>query len=203
MIGSLRGVPAALSPERVLLEVGGVGYAVQIPLSTFFELERAGAGGAVRLFVHTHVREDQITLFGFWTEQELAIFEKLITVSGIGPRLAQVVLSGMPPADLLAALAGGDARRLTAIPGIGRKTAERMVLELRDRVQEMALAFPSPAASAATAASALEDDLLAALVNLGYKESLAQRAVAETRKELPEAPFPDLLRATLKRLARL
>lgn len=203
MIGSLRGLPVALSPERVLLEVGGVGYAVQIPLSTFYELERAGAGEALRLFVHTHVREDQITLFGFWTEQELAIFEKLIAVSGIGPRLAQVVLSGMPPAELLAALAGGDVRRLTAIPGVGRKTAERMVLELRDRVQELALAFPSPAASAATAASALEDDLLAALVNLGYKESLAQRAVAEIRKELPEAPFADLLRATLKRLARL
>ena len=92
MIGSLRGLPAALAPERVLLDVGGVGYAVQIPLSTFFELERAPAGEPVRLFVHTHIREDQITLFGFWTEQELAIFERLIGVSGIGPRLAQVVL---------------------------------------------------------------------------------------------------------------
>ncbi len=200
MIGSLRGLPAALAPERVLLDVGGVGYAVQIPLSTFFELERAPAGEPVRLFVHTHVREDQITLFGFWTEQELAIFERLIGVSGIGPRLAQVVLSGIPPAELVAALAAGDVRRLTTIPGVGRKTAERMIVELRDRMRELALTLPAPATPPA---AGLDDDLLAALVHLGYKESAAQRAVAETRKELPEAPFPDLLRAALKRLARL
>ncbi|HNZ96466.1 MAG: Holliday junction ATP-dependent DNA helicase RuvA [Acidobacteria bacterium ADurb.Bin051] len=200
MIGSLRGLPAALAPERVLLDVGGVGYAVQIPLSTFFELERAPAGEPVRLFVHTHVREDQITLFGFWTEQELAIFERLIGVSGIGPRLAQVVLSGIPPAELVAALAAGDVRRLTTIPGVGRKTAERMIVELRDRMRELALTLPAPATPPA---AGLDDDLLAALVHLGYKESAAQRAVAEIRKELPEAPFPDLLRAALKRLARL
>ena len=200
MIGSLRGLPAALAPERVLLDVGGVGYAVQIPLSTFFELERAPAGEPVRLFVHTHVREDQITLFGFWTEQELAIFERLIGVSGIGPRLAQVVLSGIPPAALVAALAAGDVRRLTTIPGVGRKTAERTIVELRDRMRELALTLPAPATPPA---AGLDDDLLAALVHLGYKESAAQRAVAEIRKELPEAPFPDLLRAALKRLARL
>lgn len=200
MIGSLRGLPAALAPERLLLDVGGVGYAVQIPLSTFFELERAPAGEPVRLFVHTHVREDQITLFGFWTEQELAIFERLIGVSGIGPRLAQVVLSGIPPAELVAALAAGDVRRLTTIPGVGRKTAERMIVELRDRMRELALTLPAPATPPA---AGLDDDLLAALVHLGYKESAAQRAVAEIRKELPEAPFPDLLRAALKRLARL
>lgn len=200
MIGSLRGLPAALAPERLLLDVGGVGYAVQIPLSTFFELERAPAGEPVRLFVHTHVREDQITLFGFWTEQELAIFERLIGVSGIGPRLAQVVLSGIPPAELVAALAAGDVRRLTTIPGVGRKTAERMIVELRDRMRELALTLPAPATPPA---AGLDDDLLAALVHLGYKESAAQRAVTETRKELPEAPFPDLLRAALKRLARL
>ncbi|HPA96267.1 MAG: Holliday junction branch migration protein RuvA [Acidobacteria bacterium] len=200
MIGSLRGLPAALAPERVLLDVGGVGYAVQIPLSTFFELERAPAGEPVRLFVHTHVREDQITLFGFWTEQELAIFERLIGVSGIGPRLAQVVLSGIPPAELVAALAAGDVRRLTTIPGVGRKTAERMIVELRDRMRELELTLPAPATPPA---AGLDDDLLAALVHLGYKESAAQRAVTETRKELPEAPFPDLLRAALKRLARL
>ncbi|HRS36458.1 MAG TPA: Holliday junction branch migration protein RuvA, partial [Thermoanaerobaculia bacterium] len=187
MIGSLRGLPAALAPERVLLDVGGVGYAVQIPLSTFFELERAPAGEPVRLFVHTHVREDQITLFGFWTEQELAIFERLIGVSGIGPRLAQVVLSGIPPAELVAALAAGDVRRLTTIPGVGRKTAERMIVELRDRMRELELTLPAPATPPA---AGLDDDLLAALVHLGYKESAAQRAVTETRKELPEAPFP-------------
>ncbi|HQN38412.1 MAG TPA: Holliday junction branch migration protein RuvA, partial [Thermoanaerobaculia bacterium] len=167
MIGSLRGLPAALAPERVLLDVGGVGYAVQIPLSTFFELERAPAGEPVRLFVHTHVREDQITLFGFWTEQELAIFERLIGVSGIGPRLAQVVLSGIPPAELVAALAAGDVRRLTTIPGVGRKTAERMIVELRDRMRELELTLPAPATPPA---AGLDDDLLAALVHLGYKE---------------------------------
>jgi holliday junction DNA helicase RuvA len=196
MIGLLTGVPLRVSPERVLLDVAGVGYAVQIPLSTFYEIEKVPKGSAVRLFVHTHVREDQLALFGFWTEQELEIFEKLIAVSGIGPRLAQVVLSGMAPGDLLAALAQGDVRRLTAIPGVGKKTAERMVVELRDRVQALAAALPAKGAPD-------EDDLLSALVNLGYKEPLAQRALAETRKEHPDAAFHDLLRFALKRLSRV
>ena len=195
MIGMLTGVPLRIAPERLLLDVGGVGYAVQIPLSTFYEIEKAAPGSSIRLFVHTHVREDQLALFGFWTEQELEIFEKLLAVSGIGPRLAQVVLSGMAPADLLGALAAGDVRRLTAIPGVGKKTAERMVVELRDRVQALAAAMPSKSAPD-------EDDLLSALVNLGYKEAVAQRALADTRKEHPEAAFHDLLRFALKRLSR-
>lgn len=196
MIGLLTGIPLRVSPERVLLDVAGVGYALQIPLSTFYEIEKIPKGSTVRLFVHTHVREDQLALFGFWSEQELEIFEKLIAVSGIGPRLAQVVLSGMAPGDLLAALAQGDVRRLTAIPGVGKKTAERMVVELRDRVQALAAAIPAKSAPD-------EDDLLSALVNLGYKEPLAQRALAETRKEHPDAAFHDLLRFALKRLSRV
>jgi len=204
VIGLLSGALLAISPERVLVDVGGVGYEVAIPLSTFYELERAaaaGAGGKVRLFVHTHVREDQLALYGFATEQEKAIFERLIQVSGIGPRLAQVVLSGMAPEDLIAALAGSDLARLTRIPGVGKKTAERMVVELRDKVA--ALARELPAATAAAAGGGSDEELIAALVNLGYKPAQAQAAVGEARKAAPQAAFHELLRLALRRLARV
>ncbi len=199
MIGYLHGTVLRASPERVLLDVHGVGYEVHVPLSTYYEIERAGAlagGAAVGLFVHTHLRDDGIALFGFWSEREKQLFEKLIGISGIGPRLARVVLSGLPADDLLAALAAGDLARLSSIPGIGRKTAERMVLELKDKVREMAAEIsgrPAPA----------DQDVVSALVNLGYKPASAERAVAEARRDRPEAPFQDLLRASLTRLARL
>jgi Holliday junction DNA helicase RuvA len=198
MIGYLHGTVLRASPERVLLEVHGVGYEVHIPLSTYYEIERAGAlaGGAVGLYVHTHLREDGIALFGFWSEREKQLFEKLIAISGIGPRLARVVLSGLPADDLLAALAAGDLTRLSSIPGIGKKTAERMVLELKDKVREMAAEISGRPAVA-------DRDVVSALVNLGYKPAPAERAVAEARRERPEAPFQDLLRASLSRLARL
>ncbi len=204
MIGLLSGTLVAITPERALVDVGGVGYEVAIPLSTFYELERAqaaGAGGKVRLFVHTHVREDQLSLYGFATEQEKAIFERLIEVSGIGPRLAQVVLSGMAPEDLIAALAASDLARLTRIPGVGKKTAERMVVELRDKVA--ALARELPAATAAAAGGGSDEELVAALVNLGYKPAQAQAAVGEARKATPQAAFHELLRLALRRLARV
>ncbi len=187
-----------MSPDRVLLEVGGVGYEVHIPLSTYYELERNG-GGEIALHVHTHVREDAIELFGFSTEREKRLFERLISVSGIGPRLARVILSGMVPADLVAALASGDVARLSTIPGIGRKTAERLVVELRDKMQELAAELPE----AARASSAEDRDLVAALVNLGYREKQAEEAVTRAREDHPEAVFQDLLRASLKRLARV
>lgn len=204
MIGLLSGTLLAITPERALVDVGGVGYEVAIPLSTFYELERAqaaGAGEKVRLFIHTHVREDQLALYGFATEREKTLFERLIQVSGIGPRLAQVVLSGMAPEDLIAALAASDVARLTRIPGVGKKTAERMVVELRDKVA--ALARELPAAAAVSAGGGSDDELVAALVNLGYKPSQAQTAVGDARKAAPQAAFHELLRLALRRLARV
>jgi Holliday junction DNA helicase RuvA len=199
VIGSLEGRLVEVAPERVLLEVGGVGYQVAISLTTFYEIERAGADRPVRLLVHTHVREDQLALYGFATAREKEIFERLIAVSGIGPRLAQVVLSGMPPDDLVAALAASDLARLTRIPGVGKKTAERMIVELRDQVAALARELPAgPGVPAAT-----DDDLVAALVNLGYRGAQAQGAVTEARKGAPQAAFHELLRAALRRLSRV
>lgn len=198
MIGYLKGTLLQCTPERALLDVQGVGYAVSIPLSTFYEIEKVGSESAVGLFVHTHVREDAIELFGFWNEKEKLLFEKLILVSGIGPKLARVILSGMPSEQLLAALAAGDTARLATIPGIGKKTAERMVVDLRDKVQALAEEMEEPLLVDET-----ESDLVQALVNLGYKESLALRAVSQARDESPEAPFHELLRRSLQRLARV
>ena len=195
MIGYLQGVPLRSSPETVLLDVHGVGYELQVPLSTFYEIERRGGKESIGLFVHTHVREDSLELFGFWTEREKLLFEKLISVSGIGPRLARVTLSGMSAEELLAAIAGGDVQRLVSIPGIGKKTAERLVLELRDKVQALASDLP------AVVRVSVDDDLVAALVNLGYKQAHAERAVAAVHQENPEGAFHDLLRASLGRLS--
>lgn len=197
MIGYLKGRLLRATPEQVVIEAGGVGYAVAVSLATFSDLERRGAG-EVELFVHTHVREDQLALFGFATEREKELFERLITVSGIGPRLAQVVLSGLSTDDLLQAIAAGDVARLTRIPGVGKKTAERMVVELRDALQALAREV-APRAAAATS----DDDLVAALVHLGYKSSQAERAVAEARREAPEADFHHLLPLALRRLSRV
>jgi Holliday junction DNA helicase RuvA len=196
VIGYLQGTVLRSTPERVLVDVQGVGYEVHVPLSTYYEIERAGPGGAVRLFIHTHMREDGIALFGFWSEREKLLFEKLIAVSGIGPRLARVVLSGMAADDLLTALAAGDLVRLTSIPGIGRKTAERMVLELREKMRELAAELPGRAAPAG-------EEVVSALINLGYKPAQAERAVADARREQPEAAFQALLRLSLNRLSRI
>jgi Holliday junction DNA helicase RuvA len=198
MIGYLQGTLLRADPERLLLDVHGVGYEVNVPLSTWYEIEKR-RDEPVRLFIHTHLREDGIALFGFWTEREKALFEKLIGVNGIGPRLARVILSGMPPDDLLGAIARGDLGRLATIPGVGKKTAERMVLELREKMRELAAGLPEEAAAAAVPA---DQDVVSALVNLGYKASLAERAVAEVRRERPDAAFNDLLRASLNRLSR-
>lgn len=194
MIGYLQGALLSSTPETILLDVNGVGYEVHVSLSTLQEIERH-AGERVRLFIHTHLREDEIALFGFWTEREKQLFLYLVSVSGIGPRLARAVLSGMPPDDLIAALAAGDLGRLSSISGIGKKTAERMVLELREKVRGMAVSLPDRVAPA-------DQDVVSALVNLGYKASQAERAVAEVRREKPEAPFNDLLRASLNKLSR-
>ncbi|HEV7786309.1 MAG TPA: Holliday junction branch migration protein RuvA [Thermoanaerobaculia bacterium] len=197
MIGFLHGQLLKASPERLLLDVQGVGYEVNIPLSTWYEVEKR-RDEPVRLFIHTHMREDGIALFGFWTEREKLLFERLIAVSGIGPRLGRVVLSGMAPDDLLGAIAAGDVARLSTIPGVGKKTAERMVLELRDKMRELAADLPD----AVKAAPGADQDVVSALVNLGYKSSLAERAVGEVRRERPDAVFNELLRASLNRLSR-
>lgn len=197
MIGYLKGTPISAAPQRVLLDVHGVGYEVHISLSTFAELERHGTRSEVGLFIHTHVREGEIALFGFWTEREQRLFELLIGISGIGPRLARAVLSGLSAEELIQALGSGEAGRLRGIPGVGKKTAERMVLELSDKVRELAGDLPTAGLAPPT-----DREVASALANLGYKHALAENAVARARREHPEGEFHDLLRASLKLLSR-
>lgn len=203
MIAHLRGRVLEIETDRLVLDVGGVGYEVRVPLSTYYALAPSSPDGLpkgeVSLRIHTHVREDALELFGFVTDEEKALFEKLIAVSGIGPKLAQVVLSGMAPLEVLQALAGGDVATLTRIPGIGKKTAERMIVELRDKAGAMveeqgAVAAPS---------SSSQSDLVLALVNLGYRQNVAERTVTKVAKELGDgAAFQDLLKRALQTLSR-
>ena len=194
MIAYLEGPIHSLSPERVIINVGGVGYSVNIPLSTYYVLEGKKEAS---LQIHTQVREDILALFGFSSAAEKAAFEKLITISGIGPKLAQSILSGIDVNELIEAIARGDAKRLNAIPGVGKKTAERIVLELRDKL--IATGLDAPAAVAPR--TGVEDDVVSALVNLGYKANAAEKAVAKAREELGDDPeFPLLLKSSLRRL---
>ena len=193
MIGRLTGRLAAKATDHVLLDVSGVGYLVHIPLSTFYELPEAESPAS--LFVHTHVREDTLALYGFLTERERALFLMLMSVAGIGPKVALTVLSGMPPAELVEALRRQDIRRLVAIPGVGKKTAERMVLELAEKAAKLS-AEPSAEAPAAVAA----DDVVSALVNLGYRRSEAERAVETVARIGAPGQFGEYLKAALKRL---
>ncbi len=199
MIGFLKGKLLASEPNRILLDVNGVGYNVRVPFSTYCEIEKIGPDEEIELFVRTHVREDAFDLYGFFTSEEKRVFEHLVSVNGIGPRLAQVVMSGMSWEDILAALAGSDAVRLTRIPGVGKKTAERMVLELRDKAADMRASLdhgPVPAISSG------HDDLVSALVNLGYRKRDAESTASEVYSGAPEEPFHELLRLSLKRLSR-
>ena len=170
MIAHLRGRLIAKHPNQAIVETGGVGYDIVISVPTFSELP--GIGGEVALHIHTHVREDQIALFGFVRPEEKHLFEKLLSVSGIGPKLAITILSGMTAPDMVAAIKGNDVAKLTRIPGIGKKTAERMVLELRDKLKDFG-ATPS-----APPASPVEEDVLSALMNLGYQRPAAERALS-------------------------
>ncbi len=199
MIGHLRGQIRSSTPEVVILDVGGVGYELHVPISTYYEIERRSPGEEISLHVHTHVREDALALFGFWTLRERRLFERLIGVTGIGPRLAQVVLSGMAAKELLTALAASDLGRLVKIPGVGKRTAERMVVELRDKVADLAAELPATQAPSGPA----DEDLVEALVNLGYRRALAEKAVTTSHAELPQAEFADLLRAALRRLSKV
>ena len=197
MIGYLEGTIHELTPDRVIIMAAGVGYIVNIPLSTYYKLE---ASKTASLQIHTHVREDALALFGFSTRDEKATFEKLIAISGIGPRLAQVILSGIDVYELAQAVATGDVRRLSSIPGVGKKTSERLCLELRDK-----LIFGSPpeTRSPLPARITTHDDAVSALVNLGYKPAVAESAVKSARDTLGEdVEFSQLLRSALSKLAR-
>ena len=191
MIGSLRGKLIEKRPNQVLLEVGGVGYLVQIPLSTFTSLGPLHAESS--LMIHTHVREDAFSLFGFLTSREKHCFELLISASGVGPSLALKILSGMGLDELIPAIRKGDLAQLVKIPGVGRKTAERMVVELRDKLA----AIDVPEAGKPATKSQLESDVSSALINLGYDEKEVENAIVKSRR--PENnDFETLLRASLQ-----
>ncbi len=196
MIGRLTGTLAEARPERVLVDVGGVGFNVSIPLGTYTALPPAGQKAT--LFVHTVVREDAIQLFGFSTLEERAVFEKLLSVSGIGPRVALTILSGLPLPELVSSIATQNARKLATIPGIGKKLAERLGLELKEKIAGLGL---TPSAAPTTARTRVADDAIGALLNLGYKEAEAQAAVIAASKEAPD-DLQSLLQAALKSLAR-
>jgi len=193
MIAHLRGKLLAKHPNQAIVEAGGVGYDVNISVPTFSDLPASGSD--VSLYIYTHVREDQIALYGFRHSAEKQLFEKLITVSGIGPKLAITILSGMPADEMIAAIRGNDLARLTKIPGVGKKTAERMVLELRDKLP----AEKGQEQAAPTALSATEQDVLSALINLGYQRTVAEKAVSSIRNN---GSFEALFREALAQLSR-
>ena len=197
MIAQLRGRIVEKQPNRIVVDVNGVGYDVLVPLSTFYGLGESGAEIALR--IHTHVREDALLLYGFATRLEQELFERLISVSGIGPKVALAVLSGIEPAELIRAIHQADLARLTAIPGVGKKTSERIVLELKDRLPRVE---HTPAHDGSSVQpSALRDDVLSALMNLGYHRPLAEKAV-DTAIKAKGGDFEGTLRQALRELAR-
>jgi Holliday junction DNA helicase RuvA len=199
VIAHLRGRILDKHPNRIVVDVNGVGYDVAVPLSTFYGLGEPGAEIALR--VHTHVREDALLLYGFATALEQELFERLIGISGIGPKVALAVLSGIEPLELVRAIERGDLARLTAIPGIGKKTSERIVLELKDRLPRghvMAVV----AGGAAPEPPAVRDDVLSALINLGYHRPLAEQAVESAIQATPGGEFERTLKQALRELAK-
>jgi Holliday junction DNA helicase RuvA len=196
MIGQLRGRLAEKRPNQVLVDVGGVGYLVQVPLSTYAALGELHT--EVTLLIHTHVREDALALYGFVSAREKHFFEMLLSASGVGPTLALKILSGMSVEELVPAIRGSDLARLTKIPGVGRKTAERMVVELKDKLEAVAVEAEKPAPSSP---AGIEADVVSALVNLGYDGRAAEAAVAEAKREAGAANFENLLRGALQSLS--
>jgi len=195
MIAALRGILVEKHPNQVIVEAGGVGYDVTIPISTFSALPAPGA--EVHLKIYTHVREDTLSLYGFLTAEEKTLFEKLIGVSGIGPKLAVTVLSGLPVQELIGSIRQGLVEQLVRIPGVGKKTAERIVLELRDKL-EMLGAGTVVAVPQGAALSALEQDVLSALVNLGCARPVAEAAVRKAKAQSPGDGFEPLFRRALE-----
>jgi len=196
MIAHLRGNLLVKHPNQAIIETGGVGYDVTISVPTFSDLPAIGV--EVSLHIHTHVREDQIALYGFFRAAEKQLFEKLLTVSGIGPKLAITILSGMAADEMIGAIRGNDVARLTRIPGIGRKTAERMVLELRDKLP----AHPSDHEEVIPPITPVEEDVLSALLNLGYQRGPAEKALAAASKTGKARSFDSLFREAMGGLSK-
>jgi holliday junction DNA helicase RuvA len=198
VIAYLHGRILEKQPNRIVVDVAGVGYDVSVPLSTFYGL--GDAGSDITLRIHTHVREDALLLYGFATKLEQDLFERLISISGIGPKVALAVLSGIEPPELIRAIERGDLARLTAIPGVGKKTSERIVLELKDRLPKAQV--PTATGEPTGAPSVLRDDVLSALMNLGYHRSLAEKAVDFAIKATAGGDFEHTLKQALRELAR-
>ena len=204
MIAQLTGKLAYKQPNSIIIDVGGVGYEVTVPLSTFYELGEPGSDVSLR--VHTNVREDAIQLFGFRTAREKELFLKLTSVTGIGPKLAVTMLSGMAANELILAIRNNDLARLTGIPGVGRKTAERVVVELRDKINKMT--FEATEAEAAlpravgTGVEAVRDDTVAALLALGYPKAVAEKAVERAMNEEGDGSIEAVLKRALRRMSR-
>jgi Holliday junction DNA helicase RuvA len=199
MIAFLRGRILSKQPNLLIVDVHGVGYQVQVPLSTYYDV--GDEGTEISLRIYTHVREDALQLYGFLTLLEQQLFERLISISGIGPKLAIAVLSGIEPGDLVSAVQHANVARLTTIPGVGKKTSERIVLEMKDRIAQLVAPAGASEAAAPTGGK-LRDDLLSALQNLGYHRPLAERAVNAVLNGEADSTFEHALRAALRELMR-
>lgn len=199
MIALLTGIIAHKGPDSLILDVHGVGYRVQIPFSTYFELPDAGA--PCTLHIHTNVKEDAIQLFGFRTDQEKKCFQLLISVSGVGPKLARDILSNIQPPELADALTHANSARLSAVPGIGKKTAERLILELKDKIGKLEISPTAASGILPAGASDIRGDVASALVNLGYKD-LQVRKVLDTLDIPADATMESLLKLALKQLMK-
>jgi Holliday junction DNA helicase RuvA len=200
MIAHIQGFLHFKSPEYLVIDVDGIGYQVHVPLSTFYDLPQVGS--TVSLHIHTHVREDALQLYGFRSPEEKVIFVRLISISGIGPRLAVNILSGISPAELVESLSQNNLARLISIPGVGRKTAERIMVELRDKVSSLVPSHDVTVPVKTAADEAVIEDALSALLNLGYKKGVAQRAIENARQRLEgEITLESLLKESLRALA--
>ncbi|MEJ2364884.1 MAG: Holliday junction branch migration protein RuvA [Deltaproteobacteria bacterium] len=200
MIAHIQGFLHFKSPEYLVIDVDGIGYQVHVPLSTFYDLPQVGS--TVSLHIHTHVREDALQLYGFQSPEEKTLFINLIGISGIGPRLAVNILSGISPAELVESLGQNNLARLISIPGVGRKTAERIMVELRDKVSSLSLGHEVAVTVKPAANEAMVEDALSALVNLGYKKGVAQRAIENANNRLEgEITLESLLKESLRELA--
>ena len=200
MIAFIRGRVLEKQPNRIVVDVHGVGYELHVPLSTYYDV--GGEGSEVSLRVHTHVREEALQLYGFLTVLEQQVFERLIAISGIGPRLAIATLSGIETRDLVVAVQRGDVARLTSVPGIGKKTAERIVLELKDKLAHVVVPAGIDVAALDAPEDRLRDDLVSALQNLGYHRPAAEKAVESTLSSGTPPTFEHALRFALRELMR-
>ena len=199
MIAHLTGKLTHKSPDHIVVDVNGVGYQVFVPLSTFYALPDVGR--EVSLNIHTHLREAALKLFGFYTEQELKVFEQLITINKVGPKLAVTILSGMPPADLLSAINSSDVGKLNTIPGIGRKMAERLTLEMRDKLADISREFAAKT-EGSVPRNGLFDDALSALVNLGYKKNEVEKTLKSVYSQgKQEVSLENLIKKSLNLLS--